>query len=672
MMRRPHAVLLLLLVVILLGLAVAAPALQPAPPPFATATAAAPPIQTEVAGGPAPTALPGREGPNYALTISTPDFGKVLHGAAPYTLDITGGAFSAPGCRAVHWEWGDGAEDAVPCASDADTPGVQSYSGRHTYTRPGIYYLRLRLTAPQGDVRSESQTVLVGAPTPRDATADVVRWGLWALTLAGAVALLLWLRRRPRRSRRIGYALVALALISFVPPFSYLPNPVGALASYTGFSYDPRLPFANGFLLAGDPQETLRPTLDALIGQTGLDPLDARQPLAGYEFVGITSPPRYGQVTVTVRMRYADGSSRDYPIGAGWSFQDVFGFWRSDWRYDGLARVRAEHVAYPGIPLGAPDRGPRLETPQRLPLPAAAAGLTAILPEFDFGAHQALAWAPAGDAFLTTQVRDNRATLWLVPLDGAAPRALAEDVGEFAWAPDGRSIVYVQMAAPTGVWVVGADGQGRRALIPGSEPAPTLPGLTADGAWYAQGDRLLLVPFAGGPARQVGTLARVATAPAVAPTADGRRVAYFCGGRLCLQDTDGAAPATAGVGGQRLAWSPDGALLAVVEWDAWRPWDTVPALTVVRRDGSIAQARRVIAPNGPAGAPQWAGAGHVLVATFPNVGRRITLLDVASGALTDLTQPRWDPWFAVAPDGGSLLLTNGRGGFWRAALRLGG
>src|SRR6476646_3580007 len=170
-MRRRHAAALLLLAVVLLAGAVAAPALQPAPSPFPTATAAAPPIQTQAAGGPAPTAPPGHEGPNYALSIATPDFGRVLHGAAPYTLDITGGAYSTPDCRGVHWEWGDGAEDALPCAPpDAGAPGLQSYSGRHTYTRPGIYYVRLRLTAPQGDVRSESQTVLVGAPTPRDAT----------------------------------------------------------------------------------------------------------------------------------------------------------------------------------------------------------------------------------------------------------------------------------------------------------------------------------------------------------------------------------------------------------------------------------------------------------------------------------------------------------------------
>jgi hypothetical protein len=32
----------------------------------------------------------------------------------------------------------------------------------------------------------------------------------------------------------------------------------------------------------------------------------------------------------------------------------------------------------------------------------------------------------------------------------------------------------------------------------------------------------------------------------------------------------------------------------------------------------------------------------------------------------DLSQPHWDAWFALMPDGKSILLSNGRGGLWRA------
>ena len=43
-------------------------------------------------------------------------------------------------------------------------------------------------------------------------------------------------------------------------------------------------------------------------------------------------------------------------------------------------------------------------------------------------------------------------------------------------------------------------------------------------------------------------------------------------------------------------------------------------------------------------------------------------MDADNGQALDLTQPHWDPWFALAPDGQSVLLTNGRGGFWRSDL----
>ncbi len=49
-------------------------------------------------------------------------------------------------------------------------------------------------------------------------------------------------------------------------------------------------------------------------------------------------------------------------------------------------------------------------------------------------------------------------------------------------------------------------------------------------------------------------------------------------------------------------------------------------------------------------------------------GRRIITVDVATGEVLDLSQPRRDAWFSLAPDGKRLLLTNGRGGFWTSEI----
>jgi len=109
-----------------------------------------------------------------------------------------------------------------------------------------------------------------------------------------------------------------------------------------------------------------------------------------------------------------------------------------------------------------------------------------------------------------------------------------------------------------------------------------------------------------------------------------------------------------------MAWSPDGSRLAAVAWEGQE--DVV--LTVAARDGRV-EHRVSIAPNGAAGAPQWTSDGERLfVQTSPFGGRRIVTADANTGAVFDLSEPRWDAWFDLGPKGERLLLTNGRGGFW--------
>jgi len=115
-----------------------------------------------------------------------------------------------------------------------------------------------------------------------------------------------------------------------------------------------------------------------------------------------------------------------------------------------------------------------------------------------------------------------------------------------------------------------------------------------------------------------------------------------------------------------LAWSMDGALLAVVDRSA-NPGPAI-ALAVVSADG-VVQFSRAIAPTDVTDAPQWTPDGQtILVQTYPYQGRRIIAVDVGSRQALDLSQEHWDAYFALSPDGRQLLLNNGRGDFWTAAL----
>jgi len=149
------------------------------------------------------------------------------------------------------------------------------------------------------------------------------------------------------------------------------------------------------------------------------------------------------------------------------------------------------------------------------------------------------------------------------------------------------------------------------------------------------------------------------------PAPDESVVAYGCRSDLCLQDLatgrvtqmDGLWPADA-------TWSPDGSTLAVVARDInnLRPVE----LRLFDREGTQIL-RSEISPRDVTDPPQWTPDGQaVFVQTYPQDGRRIIALDVASGQVLDLSQEHWDAYFALSPDGRTLLLNNGRGDFWLA------
>jgi Tol biopolymer transport system component len=104
--------------------------------------------------------------------------------------------------------------------------------------------------------------------------------------------------------------------------------------------------------------------------------------------------------------------------------------------------------------------------------------------------------------------------------------------------------------------------------------------------------------------------------------------------------------------------------VAVVERDpnSLRP----VSLAVLARDGRE-DLVAVVAPDEATEAPQWTPDGRtVFVQTYPQDGRRIIAVDVPGRQVLDLSQEHWDAYFALSPDGRSLLLNNGRGDFWLA------
>jgi hypothetical protein len=202
-----------------------------------------------------------------------------------------------------------------------------------------------------------------------------------------------------------------------------------------------------------------------------------------------------------------------------------------------------------------------------------------------------------------------------------------------------------------------------------------LPGLTTEGAWFFSEGTVWIAPYDGGRTQlAVGGLADYRPRGAPRPTPDKTRLAFGCGGALCLlPDLLGqiGGPA-AGVqeipiaSVAELAWSGDGAHLAVISRDP----NGLLAVTlyVVDADGEVVREAEV-APRNATDTPQWTSDGSaILVQTYPQDGRRIIAVDLDSGAVLDLSKEHWDTYFALAPDGQSLLLNNGRGGFWEAPL----
>jgi Tol biopolymer transport system component len=526
---------------------------------------------------------------------------------------------------------------------------------------------------------------------PPDLPARVNPWVLAAPWIGAAVAVigaLFALGKRSRKWPALGVVLLTTLLFNFVRPLSALPNPISVIWRMVGgYSYDPNLPFINLWVVRGDPLPKLRPYMDRLIGQVGLDPLDPVQPLARYAFERVIQPRDTRFMLVTTRFVYADGSSRVYDVPMAYPILGGFGSF-SYWLDDGLERLRAQHIALPGQPFATESSAVRLGDAVRLKLSPQADRLDTVNPAhwlWSSNRLQHLVWSPQGDAFLMVEQRPDRTQqLWLVPLDGSAPQAVNRDgsVFEYGWSPDGTFIVYT--APGEGLLTFGVRETTQLVVVRRSElqrPVArraivntSLPSLTQQGIWYTQDGALWLMDYQTGASTRVTALPDLGRASDAAPiywplavSPDASRVAYACGDNLCLMNLDGSGRRVIPASGIRaITWDRTSDRLAATSLDA-NNLGPVHVL-IVSRDG-VVQHSAEVAPRDATDPPQWTPDGKlVFVQTYPMNGRRILTVDADTGQVLDLSREHWDAYFALSPDGKSVLLNNGRGGFWLAPV----
>lgn len=520
--------------------------------------------------------------------------------------------------------------------------------------------------------------------------------------VAGQVLLLSAAIRSPLTQLPARYLLTLttafVLLISFIAPFSALPNPLGIYFLIAGgYRYDPRTPFYNVFAasLDGDPIPLVTARLDALVGKTGLDPLDPQHALTSYHVRGITSGANRSSPAVDVDLYYSEGAPRNVRI-------PVID-WRS-WQQTGIDRITTKHRPLPGLQLPDDSAPFQLGKPDRLLLHDQSRALVTrwFLP---VRADQ-FKIAPNGDALLVLAEPDpsrssaSGLSLWHVTLDGIAPRLLADNVAATAWTDSGRYALSLTWADGWSFDLTGYDIAAGSAFPLGNVDYPTLSVI---------GDHVYTVR--NGMLWQSDLNNRTTIAVTSLPDANPRdmpgsfavdpnetRVVYMCQPDLCLADIPAVsyrriplnvepaiianpnenipqpAPTALPFGRERptlaslsLTWSPDGERFAVVTTAT--DVRGRPELRILKRDGTLSESI-ALGPDGDADTPQWTPDGQSLFLTlYPSGGRRIVVIDIARHTVYDLSQPHWDAVARLSPDGRYLIVSNGNGGLWRVAVQ---
>jgi hypothetical protein len=511
----------------------------------------------------------------------------------------------------------------------------------------------------------------------------------------------LTLSRRALTGLLIGF----FVLISLVPPFSAVPNPLGAVALVTGGYQQPLGAFwGNTFATVMDadqPVPAVTARLDQLLGQTGLEPLKPHAPLVHYTIDAVQSASLSIPWTrVAVTLQFADGSTREATIPV----QQVG-------RYEvqtSLDRLATAHTVLPGLPAADSRTSFHLGTPQRLGLHPDAEAL------FSHG-HQVIEvqWSPDGQWLLvqttaTSSQPSVPAGFWIVPLDGTAPRQLTTFATTAHWSATGDSVITVQHTGarhPALYTVVAHDLQTMRTTVVGSTDRQAV-ALHGDAVYLVREEQLWRVRLSDGASTSLGSLpnaAPVAHADAMALAPDGSMLAYRCTMHVCLVDlqydrlvtrlplpyqaattapagdaaTDaGATPrptaapdtiTTPYLASLKLAWSPDSTALAIST--AATDQRGAPTLYVLTRDG-VQMAAMTLGADGRVDHPAWLpDSQHLMLTSYPAGGRRLLLVTPTAQTVADLSQPHWDARGRLHPDGQQIIVWNGNGGLWTVPIQ---
>jgi len=124
------------------------------------------------------------------------------------------------------------------------------------------------------------------------------------------------------------------------------------------------------------------------------------------------------------------------------------------------------------------------------------------------------AWSPDGQRIAFVSRRSGRSEVWVIRPDGSDPIQLTREGGESpAWSPTGEAIAFIHNGR---VYLINADGSGRRALSSDDEPGNTIPVLS----WSPDGRWLLYAHLApgGDPNPRIALLTGVTVDTTVAAT----------------------------------------------------------------------------------------------------------------------------------------------------------
>jgi hypothetical protein len=217
--------------------------------------------------------------------------------------------------------------------------------------------------------------------------------------------------------------------------------------------------------------------------------------------------------------------------------------------------------------------------------------------------------SPDGRTLAFLRATDDLLHLWLIDRDGSNPRPLLSGervVESMAWSPDGRRIAFGNstLDASADIWVMNADGTGAVNLTPDPKPAVLY---DRDPTWSPDGSRIAFSSNRSGTTRLW------------VMNADGTGLS-----QVVSPDVPAAERAP--------AWSPGGDLIAFVAEGA-----DGAGIGVVHPEGT---GYRLFPAPFDAGNPAWLPDGRLVFTDRRTGDFEVHALDLATGAVTNLTRHR--------------------------------